>query len=81
MDTQTAIQWTIVALAVAGALIWLVVKVVKLRKIKNEGGGCCGCSIADSCKKKDLYTDRKKGSFKKGMSSNCGHHDGPTAMN
>lgn len=53
-DINTAIQWTLVGLAIAGALIWLVAKVLKMRKRGNDDGGCYGCSLSENCKKKDL---------------------------
>ena len=54
MDTNEAIQWTLVGLAIAAALIWLTVKVLKMKKREGEEGGCCGCSLSENCKKKDL---------------------------
>lgn len=41
------IQYTIVAIIIIGALVWMVRSVLKLRKQK---GKCSGCSLADACR-------------------------------
>ena len=52
MDTNIIIQYTVVCLLCLGALIWIVVKMVRSAKGKNSGG-CCGCSMSDSCAKRE----------------------------
>lgn len=71
MDLNSAIQITLVALAIAGALIWLVVRVLKMRK-RSDSGDCCGCGLAEHCKKRSENGPKRP---------DCGHHGGPTARN
>ncbi len=62
MDLQLKIQYTLVAVIVLGALVWISVKVWRTCRRKNESvSGCCGCAIADKCKKpaKDLGNPSK----------------------
>ena len=46
MSMNLIIQYTIVAAIIAAACIWMLVRI--LGKKKNSGG-CCGCSLSDSC--------------------------------
>lgn len=43
------VQYTIVAVILLGAIVWIVVNTV--RKRKKKGSSCCGCSLADVCSK------------------------------
>lgn len=47
MDKSLLIQYTIVAAILAGACIWILVKVIRLSK--NKGTGCNGCSLHEQC--------------------------------
>ena len=58
METNEIIQYTIVGVILIAVLIWLVRKVVTMKHDKSSG--CSGCSLAESCKKKDLK-DCKEG--------------------
>lgn len=65
-----AIQYTIVAALLIGALIWIV---VKLRKVgKRKGGACCGCSMSHMCSKSE-HPHLKRGETKHTAGDN--HHD------
>lgn len=48
MDTNLVIQYSVVALLLIGALVWIVVKAVKAKK---TGASCCGCSLSETCSK------------------------------
>lgn len=45
-----AIQYTIVGIIILGATVWIMIKAFKKNK-KRSQGGCCGCSLKDSCNK------------------------------
>lgn len=52
MDQNLAIQYTLVAVIILGAIIWIVIHL--LRKNKKGGGkSCCGCALSESCNSKD----------------------------
>ena len=53
------IQYTIVAIIIIGALVWMVRGILKMRKQK---GKCCGCSMADACK--DARNNKKRSKIK-----------------
>lgn len=48
--TDLVIQYSIVGLILLLALGWIIWKSLNKRK-KGAGSACCGCAIADSCKK------------------------------
>lgn len=57
MDIQLKIQYTVVAIIMLGAIIWIAVKIWRGCRRKNrQASGCCACALAESCKKpaKDL---------------------------
>lgn len=47
-----ALQYTLVAIIVLGALVWIVVKSYRKKSGKSRGG-CCGCSLSSTCNSKD----------------------------
>ena len=51
LSPNLILQYSIVGLILILAFSWLLWKMIRNRKIK-ESGPCCGCSMADSCKKK-----------------------------
>ncbi len=52
MDTQLKIQYTIVAIIILASIVWVAVKVWRTCRRKNaSSSGCCGCAIADKCRK------------------------------
>lgn len=51
-----ALQYTVVAAVVLGALVWIVVKVFS-KKSKGGIGSCHGCALSSTCEK----TDKKRG--------------------
>lgn len=60
MTVNLIIQYALVGLALIGALVWIVIKLVKLRKMGKEGGDCCcGCSMSQSCGKKNTSKPKK----------------------
>ena len=49
-STDLVIQYSIIGLILLAALGWILWKI--LRKDRNKDlGSCCGCTIADTCKK------------------------------
>lgn len=64
METTTdyIIQYSIVGLILLGVCIWIIVSIFKKNK-KGKSGTCCGCSLAESCGKKDIINKK----------SNCGN--------
>lgn len=53
MDKNLALQFTAVAVIILAALLWIAVKVIRMRK-KKSVSPCCGCSLVDNCNKKEL---------------------------
>lgn len=51
--TDMIIQYSIVGLILLAALGWILWKMFRKNK-KSESGSCCGCSIADTCKKAQI---------------------------
>lgn len=54
LTVDLIIQYSIVGIILLGAFAWMVWKIVGMNKKNKSGGGCCGCSFADSCKKKEI---------------------------
>lgn len=52
-------QYVIVGTIIAGALLWIIVRIVN-RKKKGTTGGCAGCALAEQC-----------GSARKKANSDC----------
>ena len=57
---EFVIQYTIVGAILIVACLWIVLKIFRKKKNKKGSGSCCGCTLADSCKKAQL-TDNRKG--------------------
>lgn len=51
IDTNIAIQYTLVSILIIAALIWLVLKFIKQSRKANSP--CCGCAVAEICMKRD----------------------------
>ena len=47
--TNEIIQYSLIGLVLIFSCIWIFIKIRKAGKEKNSG--CCGCKIADTCKK------------------------------
>ena len=53
MDANYILQYTLVGLILLAVCVLIVVKTI--RKSSRKGsGGCCGCSLNESCQKKHL---------------------------
>lgn len=52
MDNNLLIQYILVGLILFGTTVWVVWKIVSLRKSKVSK--CCGCSLGDKCAKRKL---------------------------
>lgn len=52
LESDLIIQYSIVCLILLAAIVWIIMKIVK--KNKTRQSGCCGCTIAETCKKKKL---------------------------
>ena len=50
LTTGLIIQYSIVGVILLALCIWMIWKAV--RKKNKPSGGCCGCAIADTCKKR-----------------------------
>lgn len=50
LTTEIIIQYSIVGLILLAACVWIILKIARKNKNK-QSGACCGCAIADSCKK------------------------------
>lgn len=50
------IQYIIVGLVLLGAVIYIVRKIVALRKHERRNA-CCGCALSDKCNKKQPQKD------------------------
>lgn len=50
-DTILTIQYIIVGIILTGIALFLAVRIIKLRKRGVKPGSCCGCALADNCKK------------------------------
>lgn len=48
LDVNTVVQYTLVALLVLGACIWLLWSI--RRQNRSKRSSCCGCALAQSCK-------------------------------
>lgn len=46
-------EYTLVAICISGALIWMVVKLSIARKKKTTG--CAGCALSETCKNKGIH--------------------------
>ncbi|MBD5231517.1 MAG: FeoB-associated Cys-rich membrane protein [Bacteroidales bacterium] len=46
------IQYTILAVIIALCLGWMLRGIIRISRNKNKSGGCPGCALSDSCKKK-----------------------------
>lgn len=49
MTVNMIIQYLLVVLLIAGALTWIVVKMMR----KSNRSGCCDCSLSQICRDKD----------------------------
>lgn len=48
MDRNHAIQYTIVGFIILGALVWIVIKIIRNSKRQNTNG-CKGCALSEKC--------------------------------
>ena len=64
IDINLAIQYSLVAVFVIGAMVWMTLRLFRKRK----KSGCCGCALSDACLKSDAKRYRKtKRLFKKSL--------------
>lgn len=55
-SSNLIIQYSIVGILLLGACIWILWKVFSHGKKSKDP--CCGCGLADNCKKKNLKSKR-----------------------
>ena len=55
MTTNLIIQYTLVGIILLAATVWIIWKLIKMKK--NGAKSCCGCSLSESCGKKSLKKD------------------------
>ena len=58
MDRNEVIQITIVALIILLAMIWAIIKIIRIGK-KKGSGNCSGCAQASDCAAKELVERAK----------------------
>lgn len=58
-SANTIIQYALVGIILAAIIIWIVWKMIKLRKKGATLNSCCGCAIADSCRKPEKKINEK----------------------
>ena len=58
MTTEMVIQYSIVGLVLLAAFGWILWKL--LRKNKKQSSSCCGCSLSENCKKKEILNKKNK---------------------
>lgn len=59
LTANLIIQYCIVGLVLLGAVVWIIWKLVGLRKRSNVKS-CCGCALAGSCASKKLRIRKPK---------------------
>lgn len=47
-------QYVIVAFAIGGAIVWIVLRTVSLFRRKGSDSPCCGCKLDDVCHRGDV---------------------------
>lgn len=62
LSTNLLIQYILVGAILVGAVVWVIWKMVGLRKNKVSSSSCCGCSLNDCCSKKEINTKKGNGS-------------------
>lgn len=58
LTANLIIQYCIVGLVLLGAVVWIIWKLVGLRKRGNMKS-CCGCALAGSCASKNKKTEKR----------------------
>lgn len=53
------IQYSLVGIILLAIAIFLFVKILRRSK-ENSSGGCCGCGLAENCKKRNLNSVNNK---------------------
>ncbi len=52
MNINLIIQYAALILVLIGVVVYIVIRIIKMRKNVNENGNpCCGCAIKDNCSK------------------------------
>lgn len=52
--TDMIIQYSIVGVILLAVCAWIIWKLFRKRS-KEESGSCCGCGLAETCKRKKSY--------------------------
>lgn len=58
MDDNLIWQYTAVGAVFIGLAIWLLIKTIRQARSPRKGGGCCGCSLAETCNSRKLKEGR-----------------------
>lgn len=69
MDRNLLIQYIVTGILVLAALIWIIVKLVKMAKGKESG--CPGCALSDRCTKPEKSQKRNKDCCSSGPDKQC----------
>lgn len=74
MDKNILIQYTIVAILILGAIVWIAVKAI--RASRGKGKSCCGCVLSDKCGDANLKRGKSGDSYSQECSCKVGNSDG-----
>lgn len=69
MDTNLLIQYIVTGVLILAALVWIIVKIVRLGKGKSSG--CPGCALSGSCTKPRKADGKKKSCCSTGPDKCC----------
>lgn len=59
-SVNNIIQYALVGLILIAIIIWIVWKLIKLRKKGDTLNSCCGCAFTDSCRKPERKLNEKQ---------------------
>lgn len=69
MDSNLLIQYIVTGVLVLAALIWIIIKFVKMAKGKTSG--CPGCALSERCTKPEKSRKQKKSCCSSGTDKPC----------
>jgi hypothetical protein len=70
LSVNLIIQYTLVFILLAGAVAYIIWKLVHIRK-NGGASSCCGCSLSDSCGKKRDAKPRGNAAAKTSAPDDC----------
>lgn len=79
MDSNEVVQWSIVAIMVLFAILWVAVRIIKINRLKRSSCQCGSCTESETCKAKALKDEIDRYKNIKVQPEDC--HDGQSARN